>query len=87
MAIIESFLGQFDSRGSFWGHWVGQKMVLDLTSCILAEAVARRNSISRRHFESNHSEVAARREEENRRKEIELNSKLNQAQQNNQLLV
>ena len=56
-------------------------------SCILAEAVARRNSISRRHFESNHSEVAARREEENRRKEIELNSKLNQAQQNNQLLV
>ena len=58
-----------------------------LNSCILAEAVARRNSISRRHFESNHSEVAARREEENRRKEIELNSKLNQAQQNNQLLV
>ena len=66
---------------------IPQKNGTGLNSCILAEAVARRNSISRRHFESNHSEVAARREEENRRKEIELNSKLNQAQQNNQLLV
>jgi hypothetical protein len=52
-----------------------------------AEALQRRNSQSRRHFENNYLEVSAKKESENRKKEIELNQKLNQAKLNNQLLM
>jgi len=38
-----------------------------------AESLQRRNSQSRRHFENNYLEVSAKKEQENRKKEIELN--------------
>merc|ERR1719242_1531939 len=52
-----------------------------------AESLQRRNSQSRRHFENNYLEVSTKKEQENRKKEIELNQKLNQAKLNNQILM
>jgi len=51
------------------------------------EAVHRRNHLSRRQFESNYIEVSTKREAENRRKEQELTSRLEQAKANNKLLM
>jgi len=51
------------------------------------EAVHRRNHLQRRQFESNYTEVATKRESDNRRRETELTQRLDQAKANNQLLM
>jgi len=51
------------------------------------EAVHKRNHLSRRQFETNYTEVSTKREQDNRRKEAELTTRLEQAKTNNALLM